>query len=119
MLTTFLTFVFASCFFTAYPSNTISLNETSHFEVSKHTIEHSSVKPTSYLHTNDSFERIASHVQHIVTPVYAKELNDADIKSYINKHQTLIKRNKYKQYSRQLFLSFLSTDIIFPFHTFW
>lgn len=116
---TILNLLLGFCFLVAYPNSDSSLNTKIHFDVLKSTTENSNVKSVSYLHANDYSERIVTHNQNTFTPQYFKKHSDADIKSNISKHETLVRRNKYFQYSRNLFLNFLSTDIIFPFHTFW
>ncbi|MFD2914672.1 hypothetical protein [Psychroserpens luteus] len=118
-LTSFITLVLGFCFFAAYPNTDVSLTNETYFEVSENDLEDSSVKPVSYVHANDSFERIFTNNQNTFSPTCLKKLTDADTKASISKHETLIKRNRFLQYSRNLFLSFLTTDIIFPFHTFW
>lgn len=118
-LTSFLTLVLGFCFFAAYPNTDVILTTQTHFEVSQSDTEDSSVKTVSYVHANDSFERIFTPDQNTITPVPLKKLTDADVKANISKHQTLIELNRSHQYSKQLILSFLTTDIIFPFHTFW
>ena len=107
------------CFFTAYPSTTIELTSDVVFEICDTNSEQSSVKSVSNLHANGYSERVITHYHNTFSPQYLKKHSDDDIKSVISKHQTLIKRSKYQQYSRNLILNFLSTDIIFPHHTFW
>ncbi len=107
------------CFFTAYPSTSTELNSDVSFEVFDINTEQSSVKSVSNLHSNGYSERIVTHYHNTFSPQFLKKHSDDDIKSIISKHQTLIKRSKYQQYSRGLILNFLSTDIIFPHHTFW
>ncbi|WCO02929.1 hypothetical protein [Psychroserpens ponticola] len=116
---TILNLILGFCFLVAYPNTDVSFNSEIHLEVLKSKTESSSVKSVSHLHANDYSERITTHNQNTFTPQYLKKHSDADIKSNISKYQTLVKRNKYLQYSRNLFLNFLNTDIIFPFHTFW
>ena len=119
-LTSFLTLLLGFCFFAAYPSaNDVNLIPETHFEVSHDDVNDSSLKPVSYLHTNDSLDRIFTNNQNIYTPVVLKKLTDANTKANINKHQTVVEFNKSHQYETHLILSFLTTDIIFPFHNFW
>lgn len=107
------------CFFTAYPSTSIELNSDVSFEISDTDTEQSSVKSVSYLHSNGYSERVVTNYHNSFSPQYFKKHSDDDNKSIISKHQTLIKCSKYLQFLRHLILNFLSTDIIFPHHTFW
>jgi hypothetical protein len=116
---TLLNLLLGFCFFAAYPITVSEFNSDTFFDVIHSSTEQSSVKSVNYLHINGNSERIITHHQNTFSPQYLKKHSDVDIKLNISKHQTLIKRNKFLQYSRHLFLDFLSTDIIFPFHTFW
>ena len=107
------------CFLVAYPNTIVDQHSDTHFDVIKSDSVNSSVKAISYIHVNDYSERIVTHNQNTFTSEFLKKRSDAATKSNISKYQTSIKRIKYLQYSRNLHLKYLSTDIIFPFHTFW
>ncbi|MEM5565183.1 hypothetical protein WNY78_08705 [Psychroserpens sp. AS72] len=118
-LTSILTLVLGLCFFAAYPNTDVSLTTETHFEVSQSDTDDSSVTPVDYIHANDSFERILTRNLNTFSPTCLKKLTDADTKANISKHQTIIELNRFHQYARHLNLSYFTTDIIFPFHTFW
>ncbi len=116
---TLLNLLLGLCFIAAYPVTESEFHSDTYFDVLKDNTEQSSVKSVSYIHADGNSERIHTQHQNTFTPQFLKKYSDADIKLNISKFQTLIKQNKYLQYLRNLFLNFLSTDIIFPFHTFW
>ncbi|MGR7813872.1 hypothetical protein [Lacinutrix undariae] len=81
--------------------------------------EKSSISSVNYLNNNTDFERIVTYTQTVTPQVHPIDFGDAHLFLNYSEHVTQLQHTKYLQHLRNTFLSFLTTDMIYPFHTFW
>lgn len=89
------------------------------FESIQKNTEKSSISSVNLLYNNTDFERVVSYNQNTPPQVRSNDFGDAHLFLKVSTHTTQLETTKYLQHLRNTFLSFLSTDIIYPFHAFW
>lgn len=89
------------------------------FETIQKKTEKASVSPVNLLYNNTDFERVVSYNQNTPPQVRCNDFGDAHLFLNASTYTTQLETTKYLQHLKNTFLSFLSTDIIYPFHAFW